>query len=727
MAVPEDTKQSQQKNFGFANFWHELRRRHVVRIATVYLIVAWLVIQVASTTFSSFGIPTWAFRMVVLMVALGFPISLIVAWAFELTPEGLKTTKSAQANIEQYQVAKNTAFHKKRSKLSIIFAAVIPSTIFGSLAIYFYLSGNTSQQASKVDNVVMQSIAVLPFINMSAISENAFFASGVHEDVLTNLSHIENLHVTSRTSATRYIDTKLTMPEIGKELRVRYILEGSVRRIDNYVRVTVQLIDTLTDTHLWANNYDRELVDVFAVQSAIAKDISNALHLELQPDTVKVQQGLPTRSIKAYDYFIKAQSIERSIPETEDTLLQQYELLVKATEEDPSYVQAWGFLNEVCDHLIRNINQLAWFANDNQQLRHKTFTRQAKVALDKAISLEPNNVETLLAMASDSVAELKPEFRLERKKTIDKALALYPENAMVWYVLGWWHNLGGNIAEADAAFIKALEFDPIHARILNGALIHFQGNSDAKIASMLFERLDKTLNKADDFAKLANIYLQLLGTADESLIAQIYQPSVEINAYDSLMSFWLFNNNYEQALQVGNNATIAEGVSLMPSFEYFQVKARTLNLYQFLGDETQANRIATEILDAQQYLPEIIVISKSGFDAILAQAYYQLGNTEKYQQLATKILNNNNTNYDTYHYNKFLLLNATDTNAAAKLIISHKDSKLFYSSINNVALNHIYFRKLLLHPDIEKYLVEQNKWLKYLSTRVPEYEKYKNN
>ncbi|MFT4937239.1 MAG: hypothetical protein ACI88A_000253 [Paraglaciecola sp.] len=228
------TAQSSLSSGPIVSFWSELKRRNVVRVAWVYIVVAWLVIQVASTIFSSFGIPLWAFRFVVIMLVMGLPISLILAWTLELTPDGVRWTAVAQKKLASRP---SPTFHQKRGWFSILFAIAVPTLIFGSLSLYFFLRLPPQTDANQANTeIIEQSIAVLPLVNMSAHPDNVFFAGGVHEDILTNLSQINGLKVISKTSAMHYFNSQLSLREIGVALGARYIVEGSVRRINNHVR-----------------------------------------------------------------------------------------------------------------------------------------------------------------------------------------------------------------------------------------------------------------------------------------------------------------------------------------------------------------------------------------------------------------------------------------------------------------------------------------------------------
>lgn len=337
--MDKDPPSSSQKGSSLQRIWSELKRRHVMRVAGVYVVVAWLIIQIASATFEGFGIPEWAFRFVVIMVTLGFPVALIIAWAFELTPQGIKTTRSSR---EADAVgAPPVAFSRKRKWLAYATGAAAPTLIFSILAIFFYFrSGSDSFESSDSSE---KSIAVLPLVNMSPDPENAFFADGVHEDVLTNLSKIKELLVIGRTSTLQYRDTVKTLQQIGEELGVRYLVEGSVRRAREQVLVTVQLIDTHTGGHLWAENYHRKLDDIFAIQADMAKDIAGQLHAAISPEEIERIEYRPTESQEAYEYWVK----HRQLTESPDlgNWDAKIEYLERAVELDPDFFEAWAHLS----------------------------------------------------------------------------------------------------------------------------------------------------------------------------------------------------------------------------------------------------------------------------------------------------------------------------------------------------------------------------------------------
>src|SRR5881409_1089805 len=267
-----------------SGFFEELQRRKVYRVAAAYIIAAGFIIQIGSAVFPAWELPNWAFRLVVVLLLVGFPIALILAWAFDVTPQGIRATPTIAG----------PQTHRSRNVIMLVATGVIISAAAG-----FFLLPRVS--AHKID----KSIAVLPFENLSDEKENAYFADGVQDDVLTNLSKIGDLKVISRTSVMPYRGKASNVREIGKALGVGAILEGSVRRIGNRVRVNVQLINAETDEHLWAEDYDRDLTDVFAIQTDLAQKIARELQAKLSPAEKAQIERRPTQNGEAYLAFMQ--------------------------------------------------------------------------------------------------------------------------------------------------------------------------------------------------------------------------------------------------------------------------------------------------------------------------------------------------------------------------------------------------------------------------------------
>ena len=314
-------------------FFEEVKRRKVYRVAAAYIIAAGGIIQLASATFPAWELPNWSLRLVILLLLVGFPIALIFAWAFDITAQGIRATPDTPAPRTR----------RRRNIIMLIATGVIVSAIAG-----FFLLPRISS-ARKID----KSIAVLPFENLSDEKENAYFADGVQDDVLTNLSKISDLRVISRTSVMQYRGRPTNLREIGKALGVSNILEGSVRRSGNRVRVNVQLIDANTDEHVWANDYDRDVTDVFAIQSDLAHEIANALQAKLSP--AKKSQMTRSQPKTARLILLSCKRMIFPAPYEDATKRKQSEQLYqRAVDLDPKFALA----------LARYSQLESWMAHD---------------------------------------------------------------------------------------------------------------------------------------------------------------------------------------------------------------------------------------------------------------------------------------------------------------------------------------------------------------------------
>src|SRR5213082_3205118 len=286
-----------------SGFFEEVKRRKVYRVAAAYIIAAGGVIQLASATFPAWELPNWALRLVIALLLLGFPIALVLAWAYDITSQGVRATPTPAV----------PGSHRRRNIVMLVLTGIVISAAAG-----FFLLPRVS--AHKCD----KSIAVLPFENLSDEKENAYFADGIQDDVLTNLSKVGDLKVISRTSVMPYRGKASNLREIGKTLGVGAILEGSVRRIGNRVRVNVQLINADTDEHMWAVDYDRDLTDVFAIQTDLAQKIASELQAKLSPGEKTQMQRKPTEHGEAYLAFVEAHNLSCAVEDLEK--LKQSEL-----------------------------------------------------------------------------------------------------------------------------------------------------------------------------------------------------------------------------------------------------------------------------------------------------------------------------------------------------------------------------------------------------------------
>src|SRR5436190_186494 len=353
----------QTQSLFMSGFFEEVKRRKVYRVAAAYVIAAGGVIQLASASFPAWELPNWTLRLVIVVLLIGFPIALILAWAFDVTTQGIRATPT---------VAPRTQV--RRNVVMLATAGVIMSAAVG-----FFVLPRAS--AHKVD----KSVAVLPFQNLSDDPQNAFFADGIQDDVLTSLSKIGDLRVISRTSVMQYRDKATNVRDIGKALGVSNILEGSVRRSGNKVRVNVQLIDANSDEHIWASDYDRDVTDVFAIQSDLAQKIAEALQAKLSPGEKSRIEQKPTENAEAYLAFVQAHDLSCAFEDLEK-LKQSEQLYARAIELDPNFALA-----------IARYSQLeSWLLHEGDRAPERRD--KARTLAERALQLQPDLPEAHLAL-----------------------------------------------------------------------------------------------------------------------------------------------------------------------------------------------------------------------------------------------------------------------------------------------------------------------------------------
>ena len=422
-----------------SGFFEEVKRRKVYRVAAAYIIAAGGIIQLASAAFPAWELPNWALRLVIVLLLVGFPIALILAWAFDVTPQGIRATPS---------VAVSPRTHRRRNVIMLVATGVVVSAVAG-----FFLLPRAS--ARKID----KSIAVLPFESLSDDRENAYFADGIQDDVLTNLSKIGDLKVISRTSVMSYRGKAANAREIGKALGVSAILEGSVRREGNRVRVNVQLINAANDEHLWANNYDRDLTDVFAIQTDLAHEIANALQARLSDTEKALMERKPTENGEAYLAFVQAHNLQNAV-EDFGKLKQGEQLYARAIELDPKFALA----------LARYSQLESWIFHIFDPTRERR--QKARALAEQALQLQPDLPEAHLAMGfsyyygdNNYDAALK-EFEIARRGL--------PNESEVYLALGAIQRRQGKWAESTANLEKAASLNPKDSFLLQNLAENYQ-------------------------------------------------------------------------------------------------------------------------------------------------------------------------------------------------------------------------------------------------------------
>jgi TolB-like protein len=357
------------------NFLTELKRRNVYRAAVAYGVVAWFLTQLTTQVFPLFEIPNSAMRFVVIALVVGFPIAMLLAWVYEFTPEGIVRTEDlhpAQARSLQRATGRILDF--------IIIGALL-------LVIAMLIVGRHPFYRETRESISQKTIAVLPFENLSRDPDNAYFADGIQEEILTRLASIADLKVISRSSTQQYQSKPRNLREIAKQLSVANIVEGSVQKAADQVRVNVQLVNAQTDSHLWADTYDRKLTDIFSVESEIAKGIAESLQAKL---TSREEQALgvkPTDNLEAYDAYLRGLAFEARSKYSIDLGKKAIGFYERAVELDPNFALGWARLSRADAHL--------YFSGFDPTAARRDA---AKSTLENAQKLQPNSPETLLAL-----------------------------------------------------------------------------------------------------------------------------------------------------------------------------------------------------------------------------------------------------------------------------------------------------------------------------------------
>jgi TolB-like protein/Flp pilus assembly protein TadD len=446
------------------NFFAEVKRRNVYKVAVAYAVVGWLIVQVASTVLPTFHSPEWVVQSLVVIVALGFPIALILAWAFEATPEGIKRTELADAMPV-------VTGHKKHAWIYIIVIGALLS--IGLFFLGRFSTGNKSTAASP-NEVSLKSIAVLPFENLSSDKENAYFAEGIQDEILTRLAKIGALKVISRTSTSHYASSPQNLPEIARQLGVANILEGSVQRAANAVHVNVQLIKAATDDHLWAESYNRKLDDIFAVEGEVAEAIADQLKVALSGPEKQELNSKPTNNTEAYDAYLRGVVFESGLEDFRNSVLNSIKEFEEAVRLDPSFALAWA-------HLCRQ--QALVFLNLDQSPQRREAVRHA---LEIATKLGPALAETGLA---EGFYQYAVERDYEGAKTHYEAVRrAYPNNSSAPELLGGVARRQGRWDESRVLYAQAIDLDPQNVFLLTDAALTDLAMRDAAAAQKHLER-----------------------------------------------------------------------------------------------------------------------------------------------------------------------------------------------------------------------------------------------
>jgi TolB-like protein/Tfp pilus assembly protein PilF len=473
--------------YTMSGFFEELQRRKVYRVAAAYIVAAGFLIQIASAAFPAWELPNWSLRLVIVLLLIGFPIALVLAWAYDITPQGIQGTP------------KTPGVHRRRNLILLIAFAVIISASAG----FFLLPRAVWVKIDK-------SVAVLPFQNLSSDPDNAYFADGIQEEVLTRLAKIGDLKVISRTSTQGYQSESGNLAEIAKQLGVANILEGSVQKAGNQVRVNVHLVNVQTGSQLWAETYDRKLSDIFSVETEIAKGIAESLQAKLTGREEQALAAKPTNNPQAYDAYLRGLAFEARSNYSSDALFKAIEFYDLAVRLDPNFALAWGRLSFA--HALLYFNR-----GDTTAARRDA----AKEALENAQRLQPNSPETLLFTGYYQYW-VQRDYELA-KTTFEHVSKMFPGNSDVLYALGAVTRREGLWDESVAYWERGLALDPRNTALLIEVAWTYAALRQFSTALKLYDRaLDILPNELSVMALKASIY-QAEGNLQEAakLLVQV--------------------------------------------------------------------------------------------------------------------------------------------------------------------------------------------------------------
>jgi TolB-like protein/Tfp pilus assembly protein PilF len=422
------------------NVFVELKRRNVYKVGVAYIVAGWALSQGIAQVFPVFDVPNWVVRLLVLLIMVGLPVALVLSWMFEITPQGIKRTETADA-------MRGATQPKKRAWIYVV-------VIGGLLSIGLFFLGRytaqTPRQSGETSGVIPEkSIAVLPFDNLSGDPDNAYFTEGVQDEILTRLAKVADLKVIARTSTQKFKSTPENLAEIAKQLGVMNILEGSVQKANDQVRVNVQLINALTYAHLWADTYDRRFTDIFTVESEIAKNVADALQAKLTGSEKSSIAKAPTADPKAYELYLKGRFFWNKRSGAD--LRKAIEYFNQAIAKDPNYALAYAGLAD--SYLL-----LPNYGSASTQ----ESVPPARAALKKALELDDSLAE---AHASSGLLDTF-ECRLERAiSDFERAIQLKPNYATAHHWLMFGRLSLGHLDQAIEEGKRALKLDPLSPSI----------------------------------------------------------------------------------------------------------------------------------------------------------------------------------------------------------------------------------------------------------------------
>ena len=458
---------AQDRRVNPKTFFGELKRRNVYKVAVAYVVAGWALAQGLAQVLPIFSVPTWVIQLLMVLIILGLPVALGLAWAFELTPEGLKRTNEVDDAT--------AAAHKKRAWIYVV---IIGAAV--SIGLFFLGRYSAAPTQNTVADTSAKSIAVLPFENLSDDKQNTYFADGVQDQILTNLGRVSELRVISHTTVRQYKSGEpRNLREIGRQLGVTHILEGSVQRAGDRLRIAAQLIDARTDSQVWAEIYDRTAADLFAIQSELAESIVAQLQAKLSPEQKADIEARPTQDLVAFELYLRAKQIVDSYLIADDVraaLLSALQSLDQAIKRDPDFVSAYCY--------IARANDLLYFF-DLDPTPDRILLAEA--AVKAALRLRPDSAEAHFAMA---------DFLFRCHRDYDgalKELAIarpgLPNDTAFFTLSGYINRRRNNWAQAERDFSTAVALDPRNPNAYNLLADTYNLQRKHLLAAQVYDRV----------------------------------------------------------------------------------------------------------------------------------------------------------------------------------------------------------------------------------------------
>src|SRR5256714_1681196 len=450
------------------NCFAELKRRNVIRFAGLYLVGSWLLVQVASTVLPMFGSPDWLPRSVVILLALGFLPALIFSWVFEPTRQGLKRDEDVRP---EESIAPQTGRRMNRMIIAVLVLA-LGYFVFDKFVL---APGRAAAPNDSPSTAGAKSIAVLPFENLSEEKANTYFADGIQEEILTRLAKIADLKVISRTSTQHYKSAPENLPEIAKQLGVAHILEGSVQKSGDAVRVNVQLIKAANESHLWAETFDRKLTDIFSVESEVAKAIADQLRAKLTGKEEQVIAAKPTDNPEAYDAYLRGLAYSLKTANTPANVLGAQKYLREAVRLDPKFALAWA--------LLSYMDARGYITTALQPTI--ALREEARQAAETALTLQPNLGEAVVAKGYYHYSCLKDYDTAVRY--FEQARQFLPNSSQIPESLAYVARRRGQWERSESYFNEAERLDPRNVNLL----------ASHAASSIILRRFPEALRKLD--------------------------------------------------------------------------------------------------------------------------------------------------------------------------------------------------------------------------------------